>query len=116
MLAAGGVLAFTALQIPLICPLRSITGIPCPLCGMTTGTVAMLRGDLSSSVSANPFAPGFVLAAAAAFVDGLRRWAGRPSILGLVARVRAVRRLALPLLVAAALISWIFQLYRFDVL
>lgn len=116
LLAAGGVLAFTALELPLICPLRLTTGIPCPFCGMTTGTVALLRGDLGASVSANPFAPGIVLAAIGGCVDGLRRFAGRESILRWLARLGLVRKLALPLLTAVALISWVFQLFRFDVL
>ena len=29
------------------CPLRSITGIPCPLCGMTRGVTALVHGDFA---------------------------------------------------------------------
>lgn len=37
------------------CPLRTVTGIPCPMCGMTTASVALVRGRLHDAVAANPF-------------------------------------------------------------
>lgn len=37
------------------CPLRAVTGIPCPLCGMTTSVCATVTGRLGDAVSANPF-------------------------------------------------------------
>lgn len=36
------------------CPLRAVTGIPCPMCGMTTASVALVRGRLTDAVAANP--------------------------------------------------------------
>ena len=43
---------------PLACPLRSITGIPCPLCGMTRACVAAVHGHLATSLA---FSPGGIL-------------------------------------------------------
>src|SRR5262245_51015353 len=47
---------------PLVCPLRAMTGIPCPLCGMTRACVAIAHGDV---IGALRFNPGVVLVVAA---------------------------------------------------
>ena len=36
------------------CPLRLLTGVPCPLCGMTTSVEESVRGHLSRAFAANP--------------------------------------------------------------
>lgn len=36
------------------CPLRTLTGVPCPLCGMTRGVTAALHLELSKAVFLNP--------------------------------------------------------------
>ena len=41
----------------LSCPLRSLTGVPCPTCFLTRATVAALTGDLSSSLQWHHFGP-----------------------------------------------------------
>lgn len=43
------------------CLLRRLTGLPCPGCGITTSLLALGRGDLVASWSANP--AGVVVAA-----------------------------------------------------
>ncbi|MFM2080247.1 MAG: hypothetical protein RLZZ219_929 [Cyanobacteriota bacterium] len=48
----------------LACPLRALTGIPCPTCFLTRATSAALTGDLASSVQLHAFGP----AAAAALL------------------------------------------------
>ncbi|MGH9196425.1 MAG: DUF2752 domain-containing protein, partial [Acidimicrobiia bacterium] len=116
LLAAGGLLAYTSVRLPLICPLRLITGVPCPFCGMTTGTVALMRGDLGAAVAANPFSPAVVLGALGGFVDGFRRLVRRGSIATWLFRTRASKRVGVALLLVCASASWVFQLFRFDVL
>jgi hypothetical protein len=44
------------------CPLRALTGIPCPTCFLTRAIGAALSGDLASSIELHAFGP---LAAAA---------------------------------------------------
>lgn len=39
------------------CPLRSLTGIPCPTCFLTRATSAALTGDLSGSLELHAFGP-----------------------------------------------------------
>ena len=81
------------------CPLRVLTGIPCPLCGMTTSVEETVRLHLGRAVEANP--AGIVAVAAAI---GL-----------LVLRPRRLRiPAALPPLTLAAL--WAFELHRFSIL
>jgi hypothetical protein len=36
------------------CPLRAITGIPCPFCGMTRACVAAMHGHVGASLTFNP--------------------------------------------------------------
>ena len=113
VLGIGLVLAFTSLELPLICPLRTLTGVPCPFCGMTTGTVATLRGNLTPAVQANPFGPLVPVGASWGILDRIRRIVkNRPR------RVwsQLARRLALAGAATALLTSWVFQLYRFHVL
>lgn len=36
------------------CTLRSITGLPCPGCGLTRALIAVLRGDLAAALQLHP--------------------------------------------------------------
>ncbi|MEZ5216028.1 MAG: DUF2752 domain-containing protein [Ilumatobacteraceae bacterium] len=42
---------------PVLCPIRRVTGLPCPTCGMTRSVLALVRGDLVASVAAHPAGP-----------------------------------------------------------
>ena len=94
------------------CPLRTVTGIPCPMCGMTTAATALVRGRVGDALTANPFV--LVLAVGVVVMLGvvLLRWAGvLPSPRELVAGERRLLRVGLTLLFLA---SWLFQLNRYD--
>ena len=39
------------------CPLRALTGVPCPTCFLTRATAAALSGDLHSSIHWHAFGP-----------------------------------------------------------
>jgi Protein of unknown function (DUF2752) len=56
---------------PLACPLRVLTGVPCPLCGMTRAVVAVMHGHLLESLRFNP-AGVLVVLLAIALLAGLR--------------------------------------------
>src|SRR5690606_23379853 len=47
----------SALELGVLCPLRRVTGVPCPLCGLTTGTWDLAHGDVAGAVHAHPLAP-----------------------------------------------------------
>ena len=52
----------------IVCPLRAITGIPCPLCGMTRACVAAVHGHVATSLAFNPAGVFVVLTALVAIV------------------------------------------------
>jgi hypothetical protein len=68
--AGGGMLAIAAVWPALpfhpsvACPFRSITGVPCPFCGLTRAVVAAAHGHLGTSLAFNP--AGLVLLVLAA--------------------------------------------------
>ncbi len=57
------------------CPFRALTGIVCPLCGMTHATLALGGGDLGAAFAAHPLFP--VVLAFTAW-GGWRLARGRP--------------------------------------
>jgi hypothetical protein len=75
-LPAAGMLAAGA-ALPMLghpggaCPLRTLTGIPCPLCGMSTSVEDVVRLHLLDAIKANPMGIGAV--AIALFVLFARR-------------------------------------------
>ncbi|HET7482696.1 MAG TPA: DUF2752 domain-containing protein [Actinomycetota bacterium] len=104
-LTAGAFLGAAALYplVPhpdLICPLRATTGIPCPLCGMTTSVTATVHGDIGAALAANPAG---VLAVAVA---------------GVLLVSRRARALRVPPLLWGLLLAgmWLFELFRFSIL
>jgi hypothetical protein len=101
---AGLALCAAALVLPVVpfypgitCPLRASTGLPCPLCGLTTSVRATLRLEVAEAVAINP---GGLVAVGAALALLVTR---RPRI--------AVPAAALPILIACL---WVFELFRFD--
>ena len=55
-------------RLPVLCPFRRITGLKCPLCGFTTATASLLRGDVRSAVRAHSLAP--------VIIAGVLYWCG----------------------------------------
>jgi hypothetical protein len=99
LLTAGAAISVTGVHPTLVCPLRVLTGIPCPLCGMTTSVEASLHGDAGVALAANPIGLVAVLAALA------------------LPAVRS-RRVVVPRGSAIAVLAamWVFELHRFGVL
>ena len=95
--AVGFVLPFSPIP---PCPLLTITGVPCPLCGMTRSARAVMRFDLSSSMQYQPF--GLL-----AFIGGL-------AILGMWAlpKTRTVDIVRIPVALVVVLVSasWIWNI------
>jgi uncharacterized membrane protein (UPF0136 family) len=80
------------------CPLRAVTGLPCPLCGMTRGVTAAVHGDLVESLLLTPAALATVVAAA---------------LLVLVPRLN--RRVRVPVWAVFAVLGvmWAYQLLKY---
>ena len=80
--AAAAVLAPTLLRPgahgPVLCPMRRITGVWCPTCGMTRAVGWLAHGDLHESLRYHPLAPlllieGAIVAAILAYRHRTRR-------------------------------------------
>ncbi len=66
LLAALTARSWQVLPLPLwSCPLRQLTGVPCPTCFLTRSVLATLRGDLVGGLRLHAFGPPLVLAAVA---------------------------------------------------
>lgn len=79
------------------CPLRAVTGIPCPMCGMTRGVTALVHGDLASAIVLNPAS----LVAVALALLLLLQW--------------RTKRVVLPVwtIVAFLALMWTWQLFKY---
>ncbi len=99
-LAGGLVLAHLPAGWGLPCPMRALTGVPCPFCGVTTSVRDTLGGHVRTGFSAAPL--GLLLVVAAIAV-ALRLGPGT---------VRILR----PLVIAGVVAEWGFELFRFRVI
>lgn len=97
MLGAGLVMSRLPAGVGLPCPLRTLTGVPCPLCGMQTSVKAVLVGDLGRAVAANP--AGLVAVVVAVVL--------------LATRPEGIRLPPPPVVIAVLATLWVFQLMRF---
>jgi hypothetical protein len=87
MLAAAAVLPALPAHPPLLCPLKTITGVPCPFCGMTTSVEATVHLRFGDALAASPAG---VLLVVAATIFLVRRPAAVRVPLGLVFGVLAL--------------------------
>ncbi|WP_189114928.1 DUF2752 domain-containing protein [Pilimelia terevasa] len=120
--AAGAAAALAALLTPRVraatgwgvpCPLRTVTGVPCPACGLTTAAEALVGGDAAGAAAANPAVFGL----AALTVVGLAALARRGLRGGAPVPWSAAARRRVGWVVAVVAVgSWAFQLRRFGVM
>jgi len=100
VLGAAPILALMPEHAGLPCPLRTLTGVPCPLCGGTTSVEDVFRGHLLGALQANPLGPAVV--AAALFL--------------LVRRPRHALRVPGVAVAVTVLGLWLFELHRFSLI
>lgn len=105
------VVGATGLGLP--CPLRTLTGVPCPGCGLTTGAVALSHGQFGAAFAANPVILGLAgLAVLVVPLLLLRAVGALPPPAPWSPRTRRRTGWGVGLLAAA---SWLFQLHRLGV-
>lgn len=100
---AGGLMLAAAVVLPALpghpglpCPLRTLTGVPCPLCGMTTSVEATVHLHFGDALAAAP--AGILLV-----------------VIAIVFLIRRPERIRVPyaLVYGVLALMWIFQLHRF---
>lgn len=87
------------------CAVKGALGIPCPGCGLTRATIALLRGDFALAFGTHAFAPVLLLGLAALAVAGLLPAARREAFASFVGRFER-RTKAAYLLFAALFLYW----------
>ncbi len=71
----------TSPQALVLCPLRAVTGIPCPSCGLTRSLAYLERGHLAQALKFHPFSPLILVLALALLVLLLLELATHKSII-----------------------------------
>lgn len=84
-----------------LCPLRRLTGVPCPLCGSTTLVMELGAGRPLAAIAANPVTMVALCALVLAPLGAGRWW------------WRLTGRHQITLLGVALAVSWLWQLHRF---
>ena len=103
----GGAIA----HLPALCPFHALTGLPCPLCGLTRSIVCCAHGHLAQSFAFHPLGPLAFCACFPLMIIGLLA-AVRPE---LAPPLRANRnRYAAMSVVAALVLCWIARLAGLD--
>jgi hypothetical protein len=83
-LFVGGLWLATEGVPPLVCPLKTMTGLPCPTCGCTRALEALVAGDVAGAIRWNPA----VVAGAA--LGAVYATYAAAALLGVVPRLRVV--------------------------
>ena len=107
--AASAGLVSLAPPIGPLCPLRRLTGIPCPLCGLTSAAIALGHGHPVDAVLASPLIVIVVAFAVWAFLPARVRPRSENRKASRVAPGRTAT-------VAAFGLAWLYQLARFHLL
>ena len=91
------------------CPLMHALGVPCPGCGLSRASAALLRGDLAAALSLHAFAPVLPLALVIVVGAALLPEGRRLALLAGVERVE--RRTGVTAVLAAGLVCyWLARL------
>jgi hypothetical protein len=82
------------------CPMLTVTGVPCPMCGMTRSVGSLSVGDIDTSIRYQPF--GMIAALAGAAI--ILMWA--------IPRTRRIVSFDIPVVVAVSCVaaSWIWNI------
>ncbi len=84
------------------CPIKRLTGLPCPGCGLTRGCLALMRLDFADALRWHPLAfivpPLCVMFVLKDTAAGRRFWSSAPLLAGLIALILGVYAVRLALM------------------
>ncbi|MBD2593958.1 DUF2752 domain-containing protein [Nostoc spongiaeforme FACHB-130] len=95
----------------LVCPIRHLTGIPCPTCGMTRSFMAIGRGDLNQALTENLFGPILFASFVIAIVHVTLELLTRQQITTLYCQLLRLKKVQI-LFLLTVLIYHTFRLYH----
>ncbi|MBQ7191475.1 MAG: DUF2752 domain-containing protein [Paludibacteraceae bacterium] len=111
MVLAAIVLAVHYLHLPLVCPFRWATGIPCPGCGGTRVLVLLLQGHLLDALMLNPLSVAVIIFAIVAplwlFIDCHK---GTQTLYNLFHR--KWNKLTIIIIALIIAMNWIWNIYK----
>jgi len=93
------------------CPLRDMTGVPCPTCGGTHAAMALANGRVMESFAANPLVAFGLIVFGIWLSSGLTMTAApglRRDLIFTASEKRTARLLAVLLILAA----WVWEIFR----
>lgn len=95
------------LGLPTVCPLKTLSGYPCPACGLTRSFVLFAHGYWREAFVYHPLGPLFFLVLCAGFVRGLINLKRRPEVLPSSSRLSTYTGAGI---IAALIIVWIVRM------
>jgi hypothetical protein len=105
--------SYTDYNSPLFCPIKALTGIPCPGCGMTRAFMAIASGNLGKAIGYNLFSPILFLVFLLTAIHLLLEVVTRRQLLGFYGKL--IKNPALKLFGFFALLLYhVFRLYKLE--
>jgi len=95
---------------PFFCLFRTITGLPCPSCGMTHAFIALGHGDVKGAFFHNPASLIiYFITCLTLVLSGIQAVMNREILLSIWSRIR---KPSLPVVLVIMGMAWIFKLVR----
>lgn len=101
-------------NLPLLCPIKRITGIPCPSCGSTRSLVKVLHGQLEDAFLINPIGLGLAIGLVLApflLVSEFKTAGNRPTLSDKIEAVFRKKLVYVPALIFIVL-NWVWNIHK----